>query len=422
MQKLMTKENQSTDKGLQDHRLRICIVGAGTHFLSGISYYTLRLANAFASSQRVSVILMRRLIPARLYPGRSRIGQNLTAMHYAPDTCVFDGVDWFWLPSMLKAILVLSRERPKVIIFQWWTGTVLHSYLLLALIGRLLRAKIIVEFHEVIATEETRMRWAGAYVRSLAPLLMRLAHGFVIHSEFDRPTLEQHYAIGKRPVAVIPHGPYDHYQPDTSGTQQRVAPPQSCNILFFGIIRPFKGLEDLITAFNAIPADEIDQYWLTIVGETWEGWTLPSQLIEQSPYRERITFVNRYVRDDEVASFFANADVVALPYHRSSASGPVHVTMSHGLPLVVTEVGGLPEATAGYQGAITIPPADPIALGAALQRASRLRGQRFADPQSWERTVGRFLELFAALPNTRIAVPNRHQGKTRLPRESTDAE
>jgi glycosyltransferase involved in cell wall biosynthesis len=371
----------------------ITIVGAGTRFLSGMSYYTIRLANAFASRHRVSVITMRRLLPARFYPGRDRIGASLTRLSYDPAIQVHDGVDWFWLPSLFGGLANLVRRRPRVIIFQWWTGTVLHSYLFLALAARLAGARVVIEFHEILDTGEDAIPFAKHYVNLVAPLFVRLAAGYVIHSEADRAALEGRYRLGDRPVAVIPHGPYDHHR---AVVEQpiRTAPESATNLLFFGVIRPFKGLEDLVAAFEALPAERIDEYWLTVVGETWENWTLPLEMIERSPYRHRISVVNRYVHDDEVAAFFAGADAVVLPYHRSSASGPAHTAMSHGLPLVLTEVGGLPHAVDGYAGAILVPPRDPVALAAAIERLPAMRGGAFADPHSWDRTLDRYEILF----------------------------
>ncbi len=374
----------------------VTVVGAGTRFLSGMSYYTIRLANAFASRHRVGVITMRRLLPARLYPGRDRVGATLTRLAYEPTIRVFDGVDWYWLPTIFGALANLVRRRPTVVVFQWWTGTVLHSYLFLAIAARLAGARIVIEFHEILDTGEDAIPFAKHYVSLVAPVFVRLAAGYVIHSEADRAALEERYRLGDRPVAVIPHGPYDHLR-GTAGSSVRAAPAEALNLLFFGVIRPFKGLEDLVTAFNALAPEQVEGYWLTVVGETWEGWTRPFELIEQSPYRERITVVNRYVHDDEVAAFFAAADAVVLPYHRSSASGPAHTAMSHGLPLVITEVGGLPHAVAGYDGAILVPPQDPAAIRAAIERLPTLRGRTFADPHSWERTLDRYDALFAEI-------------------------
>ena len=390
--------------------LRICVVGAGTRFLSGISYYTLHLANALARPHGVAVILMRRLLPTRFYPGRKRVGASLTRLEYDPMVRVFDGVDWYWLPSMLRALVFLIRERPDTVVFQWWSGTVLHSYLLLAVITRLLGARVVIEFHEVLDPGEAKLSLVQAYVRLVAPFVVRLAHGFVIHSEYDRKLLQGHYDLEQRPVAVIPHGPYDHYRLATGAQGHRIAPTACCNLLFFGLIRPYKGLEDLIMAFNSLPENEIGRYRLTIVGETWEGWTLPTNLINRSRYRDRITFVNRYVSDAEAAEFFAGADAAVLPYRRSSASGPLHIAMSCGLPVVVTHVGGLIEAVAGYEGAIMVPPGNPAALRSALLEVAKHRGKRYIDPHSWEHTTTRYHVLFDALPSSSGPVSPKSNG------------
>ncbi|HEY7418145.1 MAG TPA: glycosyltransferase [Ktedonobacteraceae bacterium] len=381
----------------ENAQLRICIVGAGKRFLSGISYYTLHLVKALSCSHKVSVILMRRLVPTRLYPGRQRVGADLTRLEYDPSARVFDGVDWYWLPSMLRSLVFFMQERPDAVVFQWWSGTVLHSYLLLALVARLLGTRVVIEFHEVLDPGEAKLSLVQAYVRLVAPCLVHLADGFVIHSDYDRKLLQRHYNLAIRPVAVIPHGPFNQYQLGNREQEQQSAAASCCNLLFFGLIRPYKGLEDLIRAFDSIPEDEIGKYWLTIVGETWEEWTLPTKLIEASRYRNRITFVNRYVVDEEVSRFFARADAVVFPYHRSSTSGPLHIAMSCGLPVVVTAVGGLIEAVAGYEGAIVVPPEDPLMLQKGLMQVRNMSGKGFRDLHSWENTAASYQMLFNTL-------------------------
>lgn len=383
------------EQTISDRPLRVCVVGSGTRFLSGISYYTNKLTNVLAQYNQTSVILMRQLLPTVFYPGRARVGTALSKMQYAPDVSVYDGVDWYWLPSITGALAFLWRERPDVIVFQWWSGTVLHSYLVLAVAARLLGAKIVIEFHEVLDTAEANIPVAQLYARFVAAGVVGLSDGFVIHSEFDRPHLEQRYSLGDRPIAVIPHGPYDQYQ--TSSLPQFSQQNDVCNVLFFGTIRPYKGLEDLLKAFESLSEAEASQFHLTVVGETWEGWTLPAELIAQSRYKERITFVNRYVPDEEVGKFFSAADVVALPYHRSSASGPLHIAMNYGLPTIVTKVGGLWEAAHAYKGALFVAPENPVELKTALLQARTLQGQKFSDPHSWIRTAALFDALFANL-------------------------
>ncbi len=375
--------------------IRVCVVGSGPRFLSGISYYTNRLVHTLATRNSVSVILIRNLLPARLYPGKTRVGKRLVKFDYPTGTSVVDGVDWYWGGSLIRACRLLMRERPDVVVLQWWSAAVLHTYLALSLVARCLGARIVVEFHEVLDTGEQQRPLIRSYGATFGPLLVRLAHGAIVHNAFDRRVLERHYRVDRIPVVTVPHGPYDQYRPkEMAQAPPTPSPSEVCRLLYFGVIRPFKGVEDLVAALDAMEDQEADSFMVTIIGETWENWTRPAEMIANSRYRDRIEFVNRYVSDDEVPGFFAKADAVVLPYHRSSASGPLHLAMAHGLPVVVTEVGGLVEATEGYAGAIRIPPRDPGAIRHGLHEAAKLKGQRFADVHSWDRTLEGYESLF----------------------------
>ncbi len=96
--------------------MRICVVGAGTRFLGGLSTYTHRLAHELAFSHEVSVILMRQLTPTALYPGRGRVGNSLSRIAYDDTIPAYDGVDWYWGRSMMHAAAFLRSERPDVLI------------------------------------------------------------------------------------------------------------------------------------------------------------------------------------------------------------------------------------------------------------------------------------------------------------------
>ncbi len=393
---------------------RVVVVGSGWRFTSGISYYTCRLTNALATAVPAHAILMRRLVPSWLYPGRRRIGSPVHDLVYAPQVQVLDGVDWYWGRTIMRARAFLQRMSPDVLVLQWWTGAVLHTYLLLACWARARGAAVVMEWHEVQDTGEARIPGAARYVRALMAPLMRRVDAHIVHSGYDLELLRAAYGLDPAKVTVVPHGPYDHVTGSatnsvsssvTSGEQPGPAGPAGAGsspgpdhepfrLLYFGVIRPYKGVEDLIEAFSSLDQTVRRQFHLTVVGETWEGWHGPLEAARTSPARDRITIINRYVTDAEARQHFALADAVVLPYRRSSSSGPLHIAMSAGLPVVVTSVGGLVEAASGYQGVRFVPPQDPGALAQALRELPALRGRRFADPHSWQASVQAYLRTF----------------------------
>jgi glycosyltransferase involved in cell wall biosynthesis len=243
------------------------------------------------------------------------------------------------------------------------------------------------------------------------PRLLSAVDAHVVHSDFDLRVIKAAFALGDAPVRVIPHGPYDHLtaralpqraQLAWHGSQAVPAADNSpLRLLYFGVVRPFKGVEDLVTAFSGLSRDQATRFRLCVVGETWEGWTAPAEAIARSPHSDLIERVDRYVTDAEVAAFFSQADAVVLPYHRSSSSGPLHIAMSAGLPVLVTAVGGLVEAVQRYPGAILVPPRDPVALRQALPRLLAGRGQRYPDPHSWDRTTAEYRALIGELKEAR---------------------
>ena len=379
--------------------MSVCLVGPGWRFTSGISYYTCRLATSMAAERvDTSVLLIRRLLPTVLYPGKDRVGQKRSNMEYRSDISVFNGIDWWWGSTLPRAVRFLKARKSQILLLEWWTAATLHTYLLLAVAARLLGIRVVIEMHELQDPGEAGLALARSYGRLGLRALLGLAHGCIVHSESDRQLFEASHGPMDLRISLVPHGPYDQYRdlaesddPAIKSQIDRVreAPKNdgTVNLLFFGLIRPYKGLEELLRVFNALPRAQAERLWLTVVGETWEGCTEPAELIANSPHLDRITFLNEYVPDEVVGAAFAHADVAVLPYRRSSSSGILHVAMSYGLPIVVTSVGGLPEAASGYSGAVFIPPNDLGQLHDGLMKAVTLSGQQFPDPRSWQDTV-----------------------------------
>jgi glycosyltransferase involved in cell wall biosynthesis len=370
-------------------RRRILIVGAGQRFISGVSYYTYFLVRRLAVDHDVSVVLMRSIIPRFLYPGRARVGAPISQLRTSDLVPTFDGIDWTLFPSLWRARRFIAAQHPDVVVLQWWSVANLLPYLSIAGLARRRSIRIILEMHEGTETAEARLPLIRSISRRGLTRLVRRVDWCVVHSTFDRDAFSAAFGVPLTQVRVIALGPFDVVNAPPTATQLR----DEITILFFGTIRPYKGLEDLIDAYDALPRDT-QQYRLLVVGETWEGWTLPLEKIATSPNRHEIEVINRYVTDAEVPDLFARADLVALPYLRSSASGPLHLAMARGLPVVVTDVGGLTQAVEGYGGAIMVEPSNPMSLRDGIVRAIELVGAVYDDPHSWDQTATEFEEIF----------------------------
>jgi len=324
------------------------------------------------------------------------------AYDLAAEVPTFDGVDWWGWPSVPRALSFLRAQRPQVVIFQWWSVSVLPWYLLLARQALRRGCAVVVELHEDLDTGEARLPVVGWFARRGLKSLCRSASMVVVHSTWDRDRMSASLGISPTRFRVIPHGPYpiSAATPGDASTPARPQPardPSELTVLFFGTIRPYKGLEHLIRGFEQVRRDLQLPWKLVVVGETWEGWTLPVELVERSQYRQDIELVNRYVTDQEAAGYFRRADVVALPYLRSSASGPLAIAQACGLPVVVTAVGGLVEAAADYSGAVLVPPGRPDELARGLLAAAELRGRIHSAPVTWQSVAQSYADIFATV-------------------------
>jgi glycosyltransferase involved in cell wall biosynthesis len=364
-------------------KLKVCIVGPSKKFLSGISYYTIRLANALAGDYDVSVLCFRNLLPKFLFPGSKHVGKDLSTLDYDARVNVFNGMDYNNPYTWYKAFRFLRKERPDVIILQWWTSSVAHMHLLISLISAIsTKAKVIIEFHEVVDPLEESIFPIKVYSRIMGRFLVRRALLYVTHSESDRRLVASKYRIPDDRVRVIPHGLYDQYE--------KISPPEAREklglggdhvILSFGLIRPYKGVPNLIKAFGDLPGDVAGRSRLLIVGEIWEDREAVMQAIGACRYRDRITLVDKYIPDDEVPLYFNAADVVVLPYLRASQSGVAHIAMTFGKPIVVSKVGGLEESMADYAGTFFIPPGDVEAITASILKLYADRPEPFEPPR-----------------------------------------
>jgi glycosyltransferase involved in cell wall biosynthesis len=172
-------------------------------------------------------------------------------------------------------------------------------------------------------------------------------------------------------ITIVPHPIYCLFKPDTESTKEiksRLSLPNDKPILlFFGFIRPYKGLSVLIDALHIL-VNNHDEIHLIIAGEFWEPREKYEQKISALNLTPYIHIFDRYIPDDEAAQFFTVSDLFIAPYTGGTQSGALKSALGFGLPSVVTDiiadelVQQLPELCR------TIPSNNPEALADAILR------------------------------------------------------
>lgn len=374
----------------------ICIVGPSKRFLSGISYYTIRLANAMSEEKNVSVICFRQLLPTFLFPGKSHVGKNISDLNFSSEIPVYDGMDYNNPLTWIEAYNFIKSQKPDIIILQWWTSSVAHMQLMLKLFAQLVhKPKIIIEFHEVVDPFEESILPIRLYSKLTGKLLRRNLDAYITHSESDKQLVAERYAIEPEKIHVIPHGLYDQYGEllNSKDAKKTLKINEEFVVLSFGLIRKYKGIPYLIQAFEDLPSDVLKKSRLLIVGEIWDDKNELLDQIRESPVQDKITLVNEYVPDDKVNVYFSAANVVVLPYLRASQSGIAHIAMSFGKPVIVSEVGGLKESMAGYEGTFFVPPGDVEAIRKKIIDRMGEKENYQPPDQKWDKIINRYIEL-----------------------------
>jgi len=347
--------------------VHIIIFGPSEKFLSGISYYTIRLSNALAEKTDVTAILFRHMLPEKLFPGWKRVGSKLTNLTFSDHVKTHEILDWYNPISWLRAYRI--AKKGNIILFEWWTSSIAIMYLVIALLN-LKRIPIIIEYHEVVDPIEQANKVLHGYSRCAGFFLRKLSAHFIVHSEADKRLIAHTYKIDDKRIEVIAHGLYDHYQQiDRNIAKSQLNVKEDFVILFFGLLRPYKGLKYLIKAFESLPESILQKSRLIIAGEPWEDQESLT-LFNQSPVKSKITLIGRYINDEEISVIFSSAHVLVIPYTRASQSGVAHIGMRFGIPIIATRVGGLEESLEKYDGTIFIDPKSSDELKSALIRAS----------------------------------------------------
>ena len=340
--------------------MRVALIGPFPPYRGGIAQFTGILANTIEDlGNEVLRVSFSRLYPGILFPGTSQFDPEEDCP-YPPSRRV---VDSCWPPSWRRARKLIEASRPDLVIAKWWHPFFAPS--LMRVIPRGLSSRAVLVCHNVLPHE------GFPFAVTLFRRLLDRASNIVVHSEEDAAR-----ARAIMPDAVVRklHFPvYSQYDnpnvTKASAREQLGLRPDSIVALYFGLIRPYKGVSDAIEAIEGIADSRLE---LLVVGESYSGGRELRERMERSPIAGRMRRVDRFVRSDEVAVFFEAADIVVLPYRHATQSAVAPVALAFCKPLVMTRTGGLAELVDEGSTGFLAEPCNPADLRKAIESCIEL--------------------------------------------------
>ena len=307
--------------------------------------------------------------PDFLFPGTDQTGETAAWLDY-PNTPRF--VPWSpW--SWHRTAGDLEREQVDALVIKYWIPFFAPGfYGVTRELRRRTGTRILYLLDNVIPHEKYPL---GTFLTRLA---LGQGHGYLAQSDQVRRDLFTVLpATDPARVVTTPHPVYDFGEPGRprkSRAEARAAlglPIDTRLVLFFGFIKPYKGVDHLIEAAGPLRQEFGDGLRVLIVGDIYGEKQPYLDRIAASPGRDIIDLVDGFVPDETVEDYFLAADLAVLPYVSATQSGIVQIAYNYDLPVVTTAVGGLPEVVRDGATGFIVPPADSDALAAAVTRFFR---------------------------------------------------
>jgi glycosyltransferase involved in cell wall biosynthesis len=289
------------------------------------------------------------------------------------------------VPDMLR---FRRAEHPEVVHWQWLTVPHLDAPLMP-------KARLrVFTLHYPLPSSRTG--------RTAQRMLLSHFDAVVSHSEHGATRLRDEVGLDPERVHVIPHGAFDYLTrlPHELPLPDELAAAEGPVILFFGLLRSYKGIDVLLEAFREVEGAEL---WIAGMPR------MPVEPLFEAAARAggTVRFVPRFVSDPEIPAYFRRADLVVLPYRKIEQSGVLYTALAFGKPLVLSAVGGLTEVAERDRAARLVPPGDPEALAATLNELVADPGARArlgaaataaaSGPYAWDAIGAQTLDLYREL-------------------------
>ena len=312
--------------------MRIAYLSTFYPFRGGIAQFNADLLEEFGRHHEVKAFTFTRQYPSFLFPGKTQYVTPGDKAKKVESEAILDTANPFsWRPAARK----IAAWKPDLLVMKYWMSYLAPS---LGTVARYLKRRgipVVTVLDNVIPHE------AKFFDKPFSRWFLRGNSGCVAMSE---AVLKDMLSLTPElPYILQPHPLYDHFgqKMDKRAAQEALGlDPGKRTLLFFGLIRDYKGLDLLIDALPPLGED----YQLVIAGESYGSFDKYQAQIDASGCADRIKVFNRYIDDEEVPQFFSAADLCVLPYKSATQSGITAISLHFDLPVVATPVGGLAES------------------------------------------------------------------------------
>ena len=343
---------------------KIILIGPVYPYRGGISHYTGLMYRELSKKQEVEMISYKMQYPKFLFKKEQR--------DYKNDSFKVDGTNFMINTAnpfnIIRTAKYIKRKKPDMVIIQWWHPYFAPCYFLLAkFMGK---QNLTFVCHNVFPHERF------PFDKKLTRITLRNGKHFIVHAREEEAELKQ--IMPNPDCQVTPHPSYNafcfEHMTKAQAREKLGLDMDEKVLLFFGFVRPYKGLKHLI---NAMPEAKksLGDVKLLIVGEFGSAEDKEAYVSQiknvatLSPELEKAVVINDgYTPDREVEKYFAACDMVVLPYESATQSGIVQIAYGFGKPVTVTNVGGLPDVVSHDRTGYVVPPQDEKALAEAIVR------------------------------------------------------
>lgn len=337
--------------------MKIAILSCFYPYRGGISQFNASMLDELGRKHNVRAYNFKRQYPEFLFPGKTQFVTEDDEAVPVESISLLDTANPFTYGRTAREI---RKWGPDLLLMRYWMPYFAPS---LGYVARRLKGtcRRIAVLDNVVPHER------HFFDPPLTRYFLGGCDGFITMSDsVSRELLE---FDGNARFRMLPHPLYSHFGEKLTReeAERRLGlSPGKKNLLFFGLIRKYKGLDILLEAFRDLPED----YQLIIAGEPYGSFAPYEKIMESFPAgtMERVKIFTEYIRDSRVKDFFSAADVAVLPYRSATQSGISSIAYHFEVPMIVTDTGGLKSAIGDSGTGLVVEVPEPGAVRGGIIR------------------------------------------------------